>query len=723
MNRIAEKSYPPFRCHPQLAIANTHPPVQTQAMRFWHSFKRILAAGMAGIAMIPLVFMLPANAAEPGPLPTTDAPLTSIQQIRELSLEQVKAGKPVKIRAVVTFARPSFATLFIHDGSAGIFVERAPVKDDAKGPKPGDRVEVTGITGEGMFAPVIKGEGSQDPVVTIIGSGPLPEPRPINGAEMSRPGLDSDWVSIDTWVNEVQMAGSDVILACHSEYCNFHVLLEGPLPPESVPWDLAESRVRVQGVVATTFNRGRQMTARFLRPPSIAEVIPLDPVRGKTAEPRLVRPNELMQANGPGPGDLVRIRGVATLALPGRGLFLQVDGGGLWVQTAQPIAASPGTIIEVVGWPRSGELKPFIRAHRASVMGTTTPPVATPLSAREALNASHDAEWVSVDAELLDSSDGPDGTTLELRDSDIIFRGLVPDVPKLPMPAIQPGSRIRISGIARINSVGNIILRVEDKLLILARTPADVKLLSPPPFWTTRSVSILAAAIIALLCGIFGLARARRRREKKIQRREFEAVLAERGRFAREIHDSLAQGLTSISFQLECVRDQLSDDPVSASNHVENARGLVRDSLKEARRTVWNLRPLALGETDLVTALRRFANNLASAGRITFSQQIEGTPRPLPPSHEDALLRIGQEAMTNAPRHASATEICQTLRFGQGWVTFIVKDNGQGFDVVTRVGKGFGLTGMNERVSALGGSLSIDSRAGQGTEVSATLPT
>ena len=87
------------------------------------------------------------------------------------------------------------------------------------------------------------------------------------------------------------------------------------------------------------------------------------------------------------------------------------------------------------------------------------------------------------------------------------------------------------------------------------------------------------------------------------------------------------------------------------------------------------------------------------------------------------MLRIGQEALTNAARHASATEITQTLRFGQGWVTFIVKDNGQGFDVAARVGKGFGLGGMNERVAALGGSLSIDSQPGRGTEVSATLPT
>lgn len=692
-------------------------------MRFWISVTKLLCVGITGIALLSFGFPLRATAAEPAPNLAESTPLTTIQQIRNLSPEQAQAGLPVKIRAVATFSKPAFATLFIHDGTGGIFVEQSPREDDDKYPKAGDELEVTGVTGEGMFAPVIKGVAEQDAVVTVIGPGTLPEPRHIDGAEMSRPDLDSDWVSIETWVSEVLIDGRDVILLCRSDQCEFHILLDNPQPTDSVPWDLAESRVRARGVAATTFNRGRQMTARFLRVASISDIEPLSPKRTKTSEPRLFSPDELMQARGPGPGDLVRVRGVATLALPGRGLFLQVDSGGLWVQTAQPIAATPGTVIEVIGWPRPGELKPFIRAHRASIMGTTTPPVATPLKASEALNANHDAEWVSVEAELLNSSHGPDGTTLELRDADVVFRGVVPDVPKVVMPNLKPGSQIRISGISRVTSVGSMILRVEDKLRILARGPADVELLSPPPVWTARNVTILATVIIAGLLGIYGLARARRRREKKIQRRAFEAVLAERGRFAREIHDSLAQGLTSISFQLECVRDQLSDDPVSASNHVENARSLVRDSLKEARRTVWNLRPLALGETDLVTALRRFANNLASAGRITFSQQIEGTPRPLPPSHEDALLRIGQEAMTNAARHASATEICQTLRFGPGWVTFIVKDNGLGFDVVTRVGKGFGLTGMNERVSALGGSLSIDSQPGHGTEVSATLPT
>lgn len=691
-------------------------------MRFWKCFMNPGPGSTPAILLVSCLLspwsIAPAMAADE----PVDAPLTSVRQVRELTTEQARAGLPVKITAVATFSNPEYATLFIHDGTMGTFVERKPTKATSESPKAGDRLEIIGITGEGLFAPVIKGLGEDDPIVRIISSGTMPEPRAISGIEMSRPSLDSDWVSIETWVQEVMIKDSDVILACRSEGCDFHILLGGAVSARAVPWELGESRIRARGVVATTFNRGRQMTARFLRVASIADITRLDPQTEKPEEAPLVRTDELMQASGPGPDQLVRIRGVATLSLPGRGFYLQVPEGGIWVQTAQPVAATPGTVIEVTGWPRPGEMKPFIRSHRASVLGTSRPPTATRLKAKQALSASHDAEWVSVDAELLDLFHGPDGTTLELRDTGLVFRSLVPDHPEHRLPPLKPGSRLRINGVSRITPVGTIIMRVEDKLQILARNASDVKLLAPPPFWTVRHVSIFAALIITGLLAVYAVNRSRRRKEQESQHRAFEAVLAERGRFAREIHDSLAQGLTSISLQLECVSDQLPPD-TAAARHVENARGLVRDSLKEARRTVWNLRPLALGETDLVTALQRFASNLSGDGRITFSQQIEGTPRPLPPSHEDTLLRIGQEALTNAVRHASATEIRQTLRFGPGWVTFIVKDNGQGFDVVSRIGKGFGLNGMNERLAALGGSLSIDSRPGHGTEVSATLPT
>ena len=650
-----------------------------------------------------------------------DEPLTTAAAIHELAPEEAAKGLPVKLEGVITFANKSAMTLFIHDGKSGGFIEQ-PVEGSYEWPHAGDRVEVTGITDQGLFAPVIRGIGGQPAEIRVLEHDALPEPRSVSGSELARPEMDCEWVSVEAQVREVFMNDGDIVFECQAGPCDFHVLLEGPLPPESVPWDLAESPVRIRGVAATIFNARRQMTRRFLRVNSLADVVSLE-APGVKAEPRLVRADELFRLTGSGGEDLVRVRGITTLAVPGRGLFLRTDGGGLWVQTAQPVEAKPGSEVEAVGWPRVGAMKPLLRARGAKVLGEGSPPEPLAMEALQVLNARHESELVSIDAELLDVFRGEDGTTIELRDPGMIFSGLLAEHDGA-LQDLVPGSRLRVTGIAQITSAGAFSpLQEEDKLLLRFRGPADVRVLSLPPWWTTRRVTMAAGAIIASMLAVYALVRAKRLREQETQRREFEAVLTERGRFAREIHDSLAQGLTSISLQLECVRDEISGDASRARHHLETARGLVRDSLREARRTVWNLRPLALGEADLATALQRFAYELTRDGKVASSQEIEGTPRPLPADHESALLRIGQEAMTNAIRHAAPAKIVVRLRFGKDWVTLTVIDDGRGFDVAERVGQGYGLTGMHERVAALGGSLTIDSMPGEGTEVSATLPT
>jgi signal transduction histidine kinase len=436
-----------------------------------------------------------------------------------------------------------------------------------------------------------------------------------------------------------------------------------------------------------------------------------------------VRADDLFRFTGAGPHELVRVRGTVTMAVSGSGFFLRTDSGGLWVQTAQPLAIKPGSVVEADGWPRVETMKPILRALSARVVGEGEMPRPLKFDGREVLHAQHQAELVSLEAELLDVFRGDDGTTLELRDSATVFRCLLGSQAGA-LPELVTGSRLRVNGIAQISSVGAFDpMQEEDKLLLLLRAPADVEVLALPPWWTPPRVAMASAAIIGLLLAVFARNRIKRHRKQEAQRREFEAVLAERGRFAREIHDSLAQGLTSISLQLECVRDEVITAPDKARLHLENARSLVRDSLREARRTVWNLRPLALGEADLATALQGFATELTRSGGMTVRQEIEGTPRPLPAEHENALLRIGQEALTNAVRYSGAVRIVLQLRFGTDWVTLNVRDDGCGFDVAELVGTGFGITGMHERVAALGGSLTIDSRPGEGTEVSATLPT
>jgi signal transduction histidine kinase len=647
-------------------------------------------------------------------------PITTIAGVRALTPDESASALPVRIRGVVTFSNHLVATLFVHDGEHGIYLDQGGLlnRGIAVWPEPGDRIEVTGVTGNGIFAPVVRCTSE----VRIETKGDLPAPRPVAGLELATPGLDCDWVTVDADVTDVVMNGEAMVIQCRAGSFDFHVLVEGPLPPDQDElWDLPDRRVRIRGVVATVFNASGQMTRRFLRVNSPDDVKPLA-AAGPPQEARLVESSRLLRLDGPGPNERVMVRGVVTFDMPGRGLFLRTDGGGLWVQTARGPQTHPGELVEVEGRPRSGRMRPYIQASVVRVMSNEAAPAPLDRPAAELLGARFDSELVSTEAQVINVFRGGDGTFFELQEGPVVFRGWL-DQQNGSVPDFQPGSRVRVSGIAQITATAEYTpLQVEDKLLVRLRSSADVLLVKPPPWWTPGRLALAFVSILGLLAAIYQRSRLRRKRKQESQRKAFDAVLAERGRFAREIHDSLAQGLTSISMQLECVRGQITESPSQAAVHLETARHLVRESMREARRTIWNLRPLALGEADLATALQKYAADLTRDTGISCQQQIEGTPRPLPQEHENALLRIGQESLTNAVRHAGPKHILVRLRFGDGWVTLVIKDDGRGFDVADRAGKGYGLTGMRERVDALGGSLSIDSGTGEGTEVSVTLP-
>lgn len=201
------------------------------------------------------------------------------------------------------------------------------------------------------------------------------------------------------------------------------------------------------------------------------------------------------------------------------------------------------------------------------------------------------------------------------------------------------------------------------------------------------------------------------------------AVLEERTRIAREIHDTLAQGFTGIVIHLEVAKDLLHEDLAAASEHMQRASVLARESLNEARRSVWALRPQALEQDDLVTALAALVDRLArdTTARLEFAYQ--GIPCLLPSEMEDDLLRLCQEALTNAMKHAQARQIRAALSFAPHQVELCVEDDGRGFDPSQpSPHRHFGLRIMEERVARLNGQLSITSNPGQGTRISVLAP-
>src|SRR5262249_19845415 len=200
------------------------------------------------------------------------------------------------------------------------------------------------------------------------------------------------------------------------------------------------------------------------------------------------------------------------------------------------------------------------------------------------------------------------------------------------------------------------------------------------------------------------------------------AILKERTRMARDIHDTLAQGFTGVIVQMEAAEEALlDDDQVHAVRHVSRARELARDSLGEARRSVHALRPQALEKAAFADALQAIIKNTAAGTALRTEFRITGNPRELAPAVEVNLLHIGQDALTNALKHAAATTLRARLNYDSDAVYLELRDNGVGFVDGMNDG-GIGLIGMRERADQIGATVKVTSEPGKGTKVTAVSP-
>ena len=226
-------------------------------------------------------------------------------------------------------------------------------------------------------------------------------------------------------------------------------------------------------------------------------------------------------------------------------------------------------------------------------------------------------------------------------------------------------------------------------------------------------------------------------------------VLAERARLSREIHDSVAQGLSSINLLLQAAEREWETRPAAAREHASQAASTARDGLDEVRRLVRDLAPAELVTADpsaLADALRQTSERAAAQSELDVRVQVHGTPVALGPEIETALLRTARGALANVVEHASATTAVVTLTYQPDAVTLDVRDDGHGLDRSppaadrgrgsapigddgrrldgsrTIVERGRGLAGIRERVEGLGGALVIESEPGEGTALAVTIP-
>ena len=231
-----------------------------------------------------------------------------------------------------------------------------------------------------------------------------------------------------------------------------------------------------------------------------------------------------------------------------------------------------------------------------------------------------------------------------------------------------------------------------------------------PLFHQTVTFKLALMAVVGLAAAALHHLRVRRLRAR------MEAVLGERNRIARELHDGLDQGLTGARMQLEVAFRRLPDAPDQAAQHVERALGLMDSVHQDARRAVWALRSQALAESGLAAALAQLAGDLSGETGAAVRVDVAAQAARLPAEVEDQVFRIAQEAITNAVRHGGAQSVIVTLDLQRDRLTLRVHDDGRGFDPSAPT-DGLGLRGMQERARAIGAALHIGSRPGGGTEV------
>ena len=636
--------------------------------------------------------------------------LTRVEQIRQLTPEEAAKGYPVKIRGVVTMDAPS-PDFFVQDATAGIYVEgsTSPTFPHMLG----ESVELEGITGPGKFAPVIRERN-----YSVLGSGILPKARLFQFAELADGKQDSQWVQARGIVRSASIdrnSWKEMALALRVASGRGEFNVRVPLNHEQNVSSWIDSEVLIEGVCGSLYNGNRQLTGILFYVPRLSYI------KVEAAAPEVPLSGLLRFSAGKDPSHRVRVRGVVEYQQPGNSLFLQGDGKGLRVLTPQNTLLEIGDLIDVIGFPAVGESAPILEDAVFHRLDHRDPPIPV------ALNLDHpweqfDGALVTTHAKLLNRTTQPDGLRLLLQHGENIFDAtLRPGVMPATLASMPLNSEVRVTGVCLVLSGG--LWRVPQSFRLLLRSPNDVLVLKTPSWWTlSHSLWLLGVTIGALLIVLAWMMILRRRVHEQMevirQKLRNSAVLEERNRIARELHDTLEQELAGITLQLDLAVDCFQRAPSVAEQAVETARNMSRHSMVEARRSVWDLRCQLLENGDLVSALTQIVRPLATPDSH-IDVKIFGTPIRLPGAMEMNLLRIGQEAVGNAVKHGGAQAVAIELRYTPWLVRLSVRDDGKGFDPdqPSRTGH-FGIQDMRERAESMGSQLIIESDPAQGTTIS-----
>jgi signal transduction histidine kinase len=681
-----------------------------------------------------------APATSPATAPNAEV-LNSAAAIRALSPEQAAQRLPVRVRGSVTYVANLPSILFIQDDTGGVCIIGPREPTIRRQLRPGALIEVEGVTAPGRLMPYVQPKGKEPLDITILDGQQMIPPRLLTLADLSSPRLHGDLIEVHGIVRAVQTESLSpntqqdamvLTIAAGPDRLEAAMLAWGAAQP--VPKNLIGAKVRLRGVFNSAgpdkqhaavmrllLNAKSDIWVESAATPE--EKMPATPAASldeaaSTADPRRLK-----------------LRGTVTVAIPGKGAYVQDDSAGVWVESTATPPPTPGDAVDVLGFPvrRSGSA--IVEDATVRVTGHGALPETPLVTADQALSGAEHGKMISIDARVLEVSRLNEGPAVVLEAGEHVFLARLVDAPESkPLSGISDNSWVRVTGVCVNNRLPEAGGRPVSFHLMLS-SPASVSVIHAPSWWTLEKVLIgagifLIAAVLALA---WVIALRRRVAEQTTQIRQHvhqQSVNEERMRIARELHDSLEQDLLGITMQLKAT-EKLLDKPDRAKNALSLASAMVRRSQAETHRAVWDLRERKEG---LVPTLRSAVAGLTSGGARdgggtgapTVEIRIEGEERELPPQTENHLLRVALESVTNAFKHAGARSVTVTVSYEPQQVRLAITDDGKGFDTdhaPTPNSGHFGLFGMRERAAKLHGKLSVESKSGAGTTIRLEAPT
>lgn len=643
--------------------------------------------------------------------------LTRAIQVKSLSRTEALRRYPAKIQGVVT-ARVG-RDLIIQDSSWSVYCycSGVPLSDTAR---IGDYWELEGDSCID-FAPSVEAHSGR-----YLRPGMPPEPLRPTWDELINGSLDTQYIEVQGVAN---LVADDRLTLLTSGGL---ILIQSDDLQKMQKESLEGALIRIQGVVAPTRDTNQMVLATlrlFNASVVVDEAAPQDPF-----ETPIKHASDLLLFD-PRANALRRVKIGGVLLHEQQGEFFVMDGSsGVRFRPKIPTNLDIGTRIEVVGFPDVSGPSPVLREAVARAIAKSELPEPRKLSEGGLLNGKLDSTRVRVDGRLVRMSIQQAEQVLELQAGTRSYLARL-GVTSGMIPDIQPGSLLETSGVYSGLGSDRASGRDVDSFELLLNSPADIRVLARPSWWTIQhTLSVIAIMAMSMLAGLIWIVALRRQVEQRTAQLESEiknrgvverqrALEEERSRIAQDLHDDLGATLTEIRF-LSAVESRDSSVPAGTRSQLAEVSEKSRQMVSALDEIVWAVNPANDSLPNLASYLRHVAEEFFGATGVHYRLDIDPS---LPSVSLTSEMRHNiylfvREAMNNIAKHSEATEAWLRIYWRDGVLRVLVEDNGRGFVSVDDVFRGNGLSNMRRRLEKIGANFSCDTQPGSGTVCRLELP-